>query len=286
MENLINLKQLHAAEPLLEKRIFTSLQLDILKKKLRYQPLSRNEKTYYYKFIRPKVRAMFAFSGMEETIAQGKEWMIPERIAKSKQILQQIKKKHKNAKILISGSFLFNQRYKDIDVFIFTKYQKEDYFWKELHVNFLPESALYSLFFSSLCQISLSNFNSEGQKYFSFSLKEILQRYELLINEILNKEDYQKGLRDFLLQIEYLSKKIILNPLQLYTLRKKFSHRQILSFLQRYLIENLSLNYSKKRLALLRIYLKDYKKLSREYNQSINLQNYIKTYKEVLKLAG
>lgn len=286
MEDLISLRQLQKAEPLLKKHIFTSIQLKALKKKIKHQPLSRNEKTYYYKFIRPKVRAILAFSGIEETIICGKEWMIPERITQGKIILQQMKKKHKTARILLSGSFLFNKKYEDIDIFLFTKYNKEDYYWKNIHINFLPESSLHSFFFNSLCQISLNSFIPECQTNFYFSLKEVLQTYELLVNEIINKEDYQKELRGFLLQMEYLSKRMILNPLQLYTLRKKMSNRRILPLLQGYLIENLALNYSKKELALLKVYLKDYEKLSKEYKKSANLQNYIKTYKGVLKLAG
>ncbi|HLC80694.1 MAG TPA: hypothetical protein VJG31_02890 [Candidatus Nanoarchaeia archaeon] len=286
MENFISLQQLQKAAPLLKKHIFTSIQLKALQKKIKRQTLSRNEKTYYYKFIRPKVRAMLAFSGTEEATARGEEWMIKERAGRARRILRRMQKKHRTARIMISGSFLFNKEFQDIDVFVFTKYQKEDYSRKKIHVNFLPQSALGSLFFGSLCQISLSNFTPETQKDFSVSLVGLLQKYELLVNEILNREDYQKNLRDFLLQMEYLSKRIVLNPLQLYILRKKFSNRRILLLLQRYLVENLVLNYPKKELALLKMYLKDYKILSKEYKNSANLQNYIQTYNEALKFAG
>lgn len=286
MENLISLKQLKQNEPLLIKHIFTSLQLRILKKKIQHQSLNNNEKTYYYKFIKPKVKALLAFSERSETIIRGKEFMIPDRITKAKKLLQQMQQKHKTAKILISGSFLFSPEYRDIDIFVFTKYHKEDYRWKKVQVSFLPETALNSLFFSSLCQISLSNFVPEVQKEFTLSLKEIIQNYELLVNEILNKENYQIKLREFLLQIEYLSKKLILNPQQLYFLRKNFTKNKILLLLQKYLTENLALSYSKTELNLLKLYLQDYQKLSKEYKESINLQNYIHAYQEALELAS
>ena len=286
MENPISLKELKENEPLLKKHIFTTLQLKVLKKKIKQQKLNSNEKTYYYKFIKPKVKALLAFSNREESIICGKEFIIPERIIQARKLLQQMQRKYKTAKILISGSFLFNQEFRDIDVFVFTKYHKEDYHWKKVQVSFLPESALNSLFFSSLCQISLSNFVPEAQKEFTISLKETLQTYELLVNEIINKEDYQIKLREFLLQIEYLSKRLILNPQQLYFLRKKFTQHKIPLLLQRYLAENLALSYSKTELSLLKVYLKDYQKLSKEYKESANLHNYIHAYREALELAS
>ena len=177
MENPISLKELKENEPLLKKHIFTTLQLKVLKKKIKQQKLNSNEKTYYYKFSKPKVKALLAFSNREESIICGKECIIPERIIQARKLLQQMQRKYKTAKILISGSFLFNQEFRDIDVFVFTKYHKEDYHWKKVQVSFLPESALNSLFFSSLCQISLSNFVPEAQKEFTISLKETLQTY-------------------------------------------------------------------------------------------------------------
>lgn len=286
MENLISLAQLQRIEPLLKKHIFTELQLAVLKKRLQNQPLNSNEKTYYYKFIKPKVKALVSLSGIEEINVKGKELMLPERLARAKKILQQIQNKHRKARILLSGSFLFQKEYRDIDVFIFTKYQKEDYRWKNIHINFLPETALNTLFFSSLCQISLSNFPAEPRRGFTFTLKESLSTYELLVNEILNKEEHQKRLRDFLLQTEYLSNGIILNPLQLYQLRKKFSKRKVIILLQKYLAENLALNYTKEKLSLLRQYIQDYLKLSKNYKHSPNLEYYIQTYREALELAG
>ena len=108
----------------------------------------------------------------------------------------------------------------------------------------------------------------------------------MLVNEIINKEDYQIKLREFLLQIEYLSKRLILNPQQLYFLRKKFTQHKIPLLLQRYLAENLALSYSKTELSLLKVYLKDYQKLSKEYKESANLHNYIHAYREALELAS
>ena len=282
MENLITLDMLNKARNELEGRIFTSLQLNILKKRLQKKELDANEKTYYYKYIKPKLKAMFSFFNISEINIRGREYMIDDRIAEAVEILNKIKKKHKNKRIMISGSFLFNKNYNDIDVFIFTKYDKEDYNKGKIHVNFLPENALDSLFFSSLSEVSISNFYYIHKNEFNVELNNVLQNYELLINSILNKENYQKELRDFLLNTEYISTGVILNTKQLYSLRRKINKTRIIS---NTLINALILGYNNNKLNSLKKYIADYRKLLKQYKSS-NLNEYIQTYEKVIKLAA
>ena len=281
MENLITLDMIDKNESILE-RIFTSLQLNILKKRLQKKELNANERTYYYKYIKPKLNAMFSFFSISEININGKEYMIDDRITEAVEILNKIKKKHKNKRIMISGSFLFNKDYNDIDVFIFTKYKKEDYNKGKVHVNFLPENAIGSLFFSSLSEVSISNFSYTNKNEFNVELTSVLQNYELLINSILNKENYQKELRDFLLNTEYISRGAILNAKQLYILRKKIKRIKIISNI---LINALILGYNKSKLNSLRKYIMDYRKLSEQYKSS-NLNEYIQTYERVIEIAA
>ena len=282
MENFITLDMVNKNEDNLDGKIFTSLQLNILKKRLQKKELNVNERTYYYKYIKPKLEAMFSFFNISEININGREYMADNRITKSVKILNQIRKKHKNKKIMISGSFLFNKDYNDIDVFIFTKYDKEDYKKGKIHVNFLPENAFDSLFFSSLSKISISNFSYTKKNEFNMGLNNILQSYEFLINSILNKENYQKELRDFLLNIEYISKGIILNTRQLYSLRKKIKSTKIVSNI---FINAVILGYKKSILGNnLKKYIIDYKRLLKQY-KSKNLDEYIQTYEKVMELA-
>ena len=282
MENFITLDMVNKNEDNLDGKIFTSLQLNILKKRLQKKELNVNERTYYYKYIKPKLEAMFSFFNISEININGREYMADNRITKSVKILNQIRKKHKNKKIMISGSFLFNKDYNDIDVFIFTKYDKEDYRKGKIHVNFLPENAFDSLFFSSLSKISISNFSYTKKNEFNIGLNNILQSYEFLINSILNKENYQKELRDFLLNIEYISKGIILNTRQLYNLRKKVKSTKIVSNI---FINAVILGYKKSILGNnLKKYIIDYKRLLKQY-KSKNLDEYIQTYEKVMELA-
>jgi hypothetical protein len=286
MENYLNLEIIEENESLLEGRIFTAMQLDILKRRLQKKTLNSNEKTYYYKFIKPKIRAMMAFFNISEINVHGKESIIKNRLQKAIKIIHKLEQKHKGKKIILSGSFLFNKDYEDIDVFIFSKYDKEEYKQGKIHVTFLSESALESLFFSSLSQISVSNFNYILKNDFTIELNAVLQTYELLINSILNKEDYEKNLRDFILQTEYISQNVILNPKQLYGAKEKLS-RKNLNILSNTFINSLALSYNTKILKnKLGTQIYDYKKLLMEYKTAKNLQIYIDTYSKVISLAN
>ncbi len=285
MENLISLKSVIENETLLKKRIFTEIQLNTLKKKLKNQKLTTTEKAYYYKYIKPKINAMFSLLNISKFNIQGKENIIQARIPTAINIIKNISKKHKNKKIMISGSFLFSKDYNDIDVFIFSKYNKEDYTDGKAHINFLPESALNSLFFSSLSGISISNFSYETKNEFNISLKKIMQSYELLVNCILNKEDYQKELRNFVLESEYVSKKIVLNPKQLYELKKIIEKKGVIKTASIQFINSLILGYSRNILLKLKKYISDYSLLLKRYKNAENINIYINTYKKVISFA-
>lgn len=282
MDNLITLEMVNKNEEVLNRRIFTSLQLDILKKKLQKKDLNSNEKTYYYKYIKPKLEAMISFFNINWANINGRCYILDERLSETLNILNKMRRKHKNKKIIISGSFLFNKNYNDIDVFILAKYNKEDYRNGKLHVNFIPENAIDSLFFSSLSKISISNFNYTVKNEFNVELNSFIQNYELLINSILNKENYQKELRDFLVNAEYISGGVILNAKQLYDLRKKVKDVKIISNV---FVNSLLLGYKKNILNnTLKKYIMDYGGLLKQYNSS-NLKEYIQTYEKVINLA-
>ncbi len=285
MENLIDLDALSNCGDLIKSKIFTELQFNILKKKLEKKVLDSNERTYYYKFIKPKLSAIYSFLGIGEQNIRGRESILEGRLIKAVSLLKKLEHKHRNQKILISGSFLFNRRYNDIDAFIFTKYQKEDYLSGKVHVNFLPEPALGSLFFSSLAQISAANFQYELKQEFKITDDDLLHTYELLVNSLLNKEDPEKELRDFLLKCEYISRGIILNPKQLYMLKERIGSD--LRLISNTFINALVLNRNKKHfLHKIKRLVQDYSQLLKEYANAENLKIYINTYRQVIDFGA
>ena len=154
-------------------------------------------------------------------------------------------------------------------------------------MNFLPESAIDSLFFSSLSQISISNFRYTAKAGFSIRLEDALQAYELLIDAILRKKEYAKELRKFFLEIEYLSKKVILSSQQLYELRKKVNYKNAVKLLSDTLVNALLYGYTKEKIKHdLKEYIGDYTGLLKQYRNAENLEIYIKTYKEAVQVAA
>ncbi|MFH1175082.1 MAG: hypothetical protein V1725_08195 [archaeon] len=284
MENLINASVLVRNEPLLRERLFTDIQFAILKKRLGHKPLNSTERTYYYKFIKPKIKAMMAFFNITDLNIQGEEHIVQGRKEEAITILKRLEKKHKNKKILISGSFLFNKEYADIDAFVITTYTKEDYVMGRLHVTFLPESSLDSLFFQSIAQISVSNFIHARIAAPRMKLEHLLQVYELLINAVLNTEEHEKELREFILQTEYYSRGVVLNPKQLYALKEKLARKNTRA-LANTLINALLLEYTNDVERKLKQHIADYKKLLRQYKTAKNLPIYIDTYEQVMSLA-
>ena len=229
---------------------------------------------------------MMAFFNINEINVNGREFIKEQRMGEAVQIVHKLQQKHKGKKIILSGSFLFNKKYNDVDVFVFSKYSKEEYKKGKIHVTFLPESAAESLFFSSLSKISVSNFNYDAKTEFDIDLNGVLQTYELLINAILNKEDYEKNLRDFILQTEYISKGVVLNPKQLYDIKERLLHKN-LDILSNTFINSLTLSYTAKILkAKLKAQVNDYRKLSAKYKAAKNLPIYIDTYSKVILLAN
>lgn len=287
MENLITIEMIEQNQEMLLGRIFTRLQLNILKKKIQKKPLDINEKTYYYKYVKPKLKAMLSFSGITEVNINGKEHIIKERIPKAVKIIGQLSRKHKNKKIMVSGSFLFNKEYNDIDLFVFSRYNKEDYRKGMLHINFLPEAAIDSLFFSSISQISISNFRYALKTEFTIKIEDVLQAYELLMDFVLRKKEYINELRKFFLEIEYASKGVILSPKQLYGLRKKITYKNAVKLLSDTLVNSLLYGYARKKIQNnLRNYIADYSGLLRQYAHAKNLEVYINTYREAIKVAA
>jgi hypothetical protein len=285
MENLITLEMIEQNEDAIKGRLFTGIQLAIIKKRLKNQKLDSNERTYYYKFIKPKLRAILSFANVSELNIQGRDYIITNRITAAVNIIKRLMKKHKNQRIIISGSFLFNKDYNDIDVFVFSKYNKDDYRAGKIHVNFLKPDCLDSLFFSSLCQISICNFRHSAKKEFDIELDTFLHDYELLVNSILNKDEFNKELRNFLLKAECLAHGVILNPKQLYELRQKVS-RKIIEKISNIFINALILSPKRKMMQKLKQNIRDYQNLLKRYKTAKNLKIYIETYKGATEFAA
>src|SRR3989344_675636 len=96
----ISLEQLERNEKELVPRIFTHNQITILKKKMKDRKLDVNERTYYYKFIKPKLESIQHLFGVYDFVVNGREHMIEKRIIEAQKIIRKMRLKHKNKRMM------------------------------------------------------------------------------------------------------------------------------------------------------------------------------------------
>jgi len=247
LESSLNLEKLNTAKQYLVPHIFSENYFTILKKRIEHKALSSNEQYYYYHFIKAKLRAMMELFDITEKIqVSGKEQIITERLKKARSLIKKYSRKHKNLKLIITGSFLYNEKYNDIDIFILSKYDKEDYRDGVVHVNYLPADIENTLFFKSIALVSVANFKSDKVNLTEkFNLDILLQSYEMITLLIMQNNDYLSELRDLILKAEYMSNEVILSSTQLKGMTDKISKcKNPLMVLSKYIIVKIINSYN------------------------------------------
>ena len=133
-----------------------------------------------------------------------------ERIQKAEAILNTIPAKY----CFITGSFLYKENYKDIDVFVISRTKKKITATnKKVKITIIDFNDLYSLFYHSITKMCIAK-NILPIK----PLKVTLSDYWHIINEavptILNKTT-KKDIRFLILYTEYFKTGNVLNTMQL-----------------------------------------------------------------------
>lgn len=247
MGELINVQKLESAKQYLVPYIFSENYFKILKAKLNNKKLSYNEQYYYNHFIKKKLRGMMELFGIEEKMnISNKTTIKKDRLKKATSLIKKYSRKHKNMKILVGGSFLYKEKYNDIDIFVISKYNKEDYRDGNVHVNFLPADIEKTLFFKSISAISVANFVFDKSAIDEeFKLADILHLYEVVILLIMQKDEYLAELRELVLNAEYISSKVILNSIQLKEITDKIRRRKSpIKVLSKYIIVKIINSYT------------------------------------------
>ncbi len=286
LENYLTLENLNKAKPYLVPYIFSHNYFNILKAKLKNKKLSENERYYYNHFIKKKLQGMIELFDISYEI-KGKEFIREDRLKKAIKLLKKYSRKHKNMKMLITGSFLYKEKYNDIDIFVISKYNKEDYKDGKVHINFLPADIEKTLFFKSIYKISVANFKSTKRVEEEFKVEDILQLYEIVIVLIMQKSYYLPELRDLITRAEYISNKVILNSMQLKTITDKvIKTKNPIKIINKYIIIKIINSYT---ISILKRVLKQFieKNSTPEKGQKLypNWKIYNQTYKEALEVV-
>ncbi len=153
-----------------------------------------------------------------------------ERIEQAGEILDQIPAKY----CFITGSFLYKEKYKDIDVFVISRMKKKlKVKNKKVKITILDFNELYSLFYHSVSKSSIAK-NILPQK----PLKVTLSDYWHIINEslptLLNEKDkFHKNVRFLILYTEYFKTGNILDTFQLNQKINSFKdYKEILQYVK------------------------------------------------------
>lgn len=190
--------------------LFTQHQFGLIEKKAAGQKLTDSERNEFSRAISRKMKAVNAIMEKEtgNIFVYGKERMIQSRLEKAKECLKEFSRKFKGKHIIISGSFLYNERYNDIDVFVVSRYEKEDYKEGEFHINYLTEDVYDSVFFASIRKLCLSNKKIRLQAIKEeINIESFVYTYQELFGDLDKKfVGIRATLRDFLLESAFLSK--------------------------------------------------------------------------------
>jgi hypothetical protein len=166
--------------------IFTNKQVSIIKKYIQHEKLSYNEQHILYTGIKRKMVAMeILVSGKENLVITGRDKIIQKRIPLAVKLLKRFSPNN----AFISGSFLFKEKYSDIDIFVIVRRGYKEVHEDTLHIIYLTQKRLLSQVFQSASLISIANFQIPSKVNRSqLKLSDIMALYHETVIEIMDKE--------------------------------------------------------------------------------------------------
>jgi len=216
----VDLKHFKSIKKDVVPAIFTEHQFKLIEKRFSGKSMSQSEKNEFSRAISRKMNALQKIIQADENsiYVYGKSKMIKSRLELAKSYLKDFSRRFKNRNIIISGSFLHSNEHKDIDIFVVSRYEKEDYNDSKFHINYLQEDAYGSLFFASLSKLCISN--KPVSEYLideKVSVNTLISLYQELSNDLYSKNIgiSHYTLRRFLIQSAYLSNNPVPDSLEL-----------------------------------------------------------------------
>jgi hypothetical protein len=156
------------------------------------------------------------------------ERIIKERIEQAEAILSQIPAKH----CFITGSFLFKEKYNDIDIFVISRTKKNlKIANNKAKVTVIDFNDLYSLFYHSASKSCVSK-NILPQPQVKATISDYWQVINEAVPALLNqKNKFHKTVRFLILYTEYFKTREILDTFQLAKKINSFkSYKEILDY--------------------------------------------------------
>ncbi|MBI4918768.1 hypothetical protein HY837_02480 [archaeon] len=158
------------------------------------------------------------------------ESLLKERLIEAEKILDQIPVKH----CFISGSFLFKDKYEDIDLFVVSRSKKTLRVKnKKVKITVIDFNTLYSLFYHSVSKSCISK-NILPTRPLKVTMADYWQVINEAIPVLLNqKNKFHKSIRFLVLYTEYFKTGEVLDTFQLSRKVSYFSdHKEILGYIK------------------------------------------------------
>ncbi len=158
------------------------------------------------------------------------EQMIPERIKEAEKILSNLPYRY----CFITGTFLYKEKYNDVDVFAITRSKKEVKIERRIKLTTIDFNDLHSLFFHSISKMCLAKELIPKKE-----LRVTIADYWNIINEtvpalINEKDNFHKTIRSLVLYTEYFKNKKILDSFELRKIVFSFkNHKEVLDYIKR-----------------------------------------------------
>ncbi len=156
------------------------------------------------------------------------EVIIKERIEQAKELLERIPVKY----CFITGSFLYKQRYRDIDIFVVSRSKKKFVVDNQkARITVIDFNDLYSLFYHSISKSCIAK-NILPVRQLKVTLSDYWQVVNEAVPTLLNEKDqYHKNIRFLVLYTEYFRSGDVLDSFQLDQKIRQFKdYREILKY--------------------------------------------------------
>lgn len=268
-------------EDLFVPLIFTKKQFEVIKKRHQNKRLLNAEKKALYTSIKKKFNALNFLNkniSDKEYFIIGTNKIISERLIEAKDIIQEYCKDYD--KVFVSGSFLFKEKYEDIDIFIIMKRGYKEKWDGKRHVIFLTEKRLSQPIFQSASKISISNFVIPGiMKKPKLKLLEVMSTYHEAIIELLRKEEKPEMARRLIFEYELLCNNNLLDPKELYEKTQNITIKEINKIIKVLLRRLFSKTYL---YVKIHNYIKTLAESSKNIHPNIHLNLFKKTYEELI----
>lgn len=271
--------------------LFTNHQFNLIEKKFQNKKMTSSENNEFSRTISKKMKAIHALMEKEDIFVYSKERIRKDRLLLARQYLRRFSRIFRNKPIFITGSFLYQEKYNDIDIFVISKYDKKDYQEGKFHINYLSEEVYGSLFLRSASKLCISTKKMElhGMRE-DLNQDTFISLYQELRNDINTKFlGIKKTLREFLLQAAYFSNLPLPASDELAAqINAILRIKEPSKIIQKIFVQAMILGFPVKRTVEdMREMVSSYKEVMREYPQhKEHYLDLIEGFQEVIALAG